>query len=597
MKTAQATAPSAPVPALPVCRSIHIRSLPGVPSTLLRYTPLFREVSRKTLRSELRGAPQFQRLRLRPLLKNTRGGLRVLLLGEDSYCTAQAAVYLASLSRSRKSLPPDWEEDDDWGGIDYCDLEEENEPDSPDVLLSRSLAVVPPEALDPALRQKKSRGPAAAAAGGNESPVLSLRSLSAPAALITADDGRVLSPAVLEQVKSLALRNADEPLDILIALKNTQVDLELLEELRFTCGFQVTQVGRPDQDYYRRFLRSCGESLLCPIDTLTDLDRVIAHTRRLRGDRFCELDLEALISWAVQRHAKPPLRTRDLLFSPLKSRGGGKEELERMTGLENVKEKLRRLLARAAWEERRSQAGKPVRPMCRSLAFAGPPGTGKSVTARLAARILREEGCGSGRFVEAGREQLIGAYLGETSPKIAELFEQARGGVLFIDEAGALLGGERDIYADEAVNALVRHMELQPETMVIFATYPGEMERLLSSNPGLKSRIAQVLDFPAYDDAQLWEIVQGFAKEDGCVLPEGAGEVCRGFFSALRRRDPANFGNGREARRLFQGAVEELALRALDTGEETLRLEDLNAAAERLLAGAGGAEKRPIGFR
>lgn len=563
---------AAPVPAPLVCRPIHLQSLPGVPGELLRCIPLFREVSRKTLRAELRAAPQFQKLRLRPLLEDTRGGLRVLLLGEDSYCTAQAAVYLASLSRSRDNLPSDWDSDDDpWGGIYFGDWDEPEEPESPKALLSRSLAVVSPEALDPA--------PAA------------------PAVLIAADSGAVLTPAVLEQVKSLASRDAGKPLDLLIALKSSQVDRELLEELRFTCGFQVARVGRPDQDYYRRFLRAHGESRRCPIDPLADLDRVIAHTRRLRGDRFCELDLESLISWAVQRRARPPLQTRDLLFPAFKSQGNAWEELEHMTGLGEVKGKLRRLLACAAWEERRSQAGKPVRPVCRNLAFAGPPGTGKSVTARLAARILREEGCGSGRFVEAGREQLIGTYLGETSPKIAELFEQARGGVLFIDEAGALLGGERDIYAAEAVNALVRHMELQPETMVIFATYPGEMERLLSSNPGLKSRVAQVLNFPAYDDGQLWEIFQGLAKKDGCGLPEGAGAVCRSFFSALRRRDPEGFGNGREARRLFQGAVEELALRALNAGEETLSLEDLNAAAERLLAGAGGAEKRSIGFR
>ncbi|NBI09973.1 AAA family ATPase [Colidextribacter sp. OB.20] len=596
MKTAQAAAPSAPVPAPQVCRPIHIHSLPGVPGNLLRYTPLFREVPRRTLRSELRDAPQFQSLRLRSLLKNTRGSLRVLLLGEDSYCTAQAAVYLASLSHSREKLPPGWESDD-WGGVDFCDLDEPEEPVSPDILLSRSLAVVSPEALDPALGQNKSHSPVAAIPGEAERPVLSLRALAAPAVLITAGDGRVLTPAVLEQVKSLDLRNEDMPLDILIALKSSQLDSELLEELRFTCGFQAARVGRPDQAYYRRFLRQCGEDQRRPIDRLADLDRVISHTRRLRGDRFCELDLESLISWAVQRRVQPPLRTRDLLFPPFQIQGDSWKELERMTGLEEVKEKLRRLLARAVWEKRRGQAGKPVRPMCRNLAFAGPPGTGKSVTARLAARILREKGCGSGRFVEAGREQLIGTYLGETSPRIAELFEQARGGVLFIDEAGALLGGEYDIYAAEAVNALVRHMELQPETMVIFATYPGEMERLLSSNPGLKSRIAQILNFPAYDDDQLWAILQGFAREDGCALPEGTGEVCRGFFSALRRRDPEGFGNGREARRLFQGAAEELALRALDTGEETLRLEDLNAAAERLLAGTGGAERRPIGFR
>ena len=597
MKTAQAVAPSVPVPVPQVCRPIHIQSLLGVPGNLLRYTPLFREVSPETLRSELRGTPQFKNLPLQRLLEETRGSLQVLLLGEDSYCTAQAAVYLASLSHSRENLPHSWEEDDPWGGVYFGDLNEPEEPESPEVLLSRSLAVVSPEALDPALRQKKSHDPVAAAAGGNEGPVLSLRSLAAPAALITADDGRVLTPAVLEQVRSLALRNADEPLDILIALKSTQVDLELLEELRFTCGFQVARVGRPDQDYYRRFLRSCGESRLCPIETAADLNQVIANTRRLRGERFCELDLESLISWAVQRRAKLPLRTQDLLFSPIKSQGGGWKALERMTGLENVKANLRRLLARAVWEGRHSQTGKTVRPMCRNLAFAGPPGTGKSVTARLAARILREEGCGSGRFVEAGREQLIGAYMGHTSPQVAELFEQARGGVLFIDEAGALLDGEHDSYATEAVNALVRHMELQPETMVIFATYPGEMERLLSSNPGLRSRIAQILNFPAYDDAQLWEILQGFAKEYGCGLPGEAEKACRDFFSTLRRRDPACFGNAREARRLFQEAVGELALRTLHTGEEALRLEDLNASADRLLAGAGGAEKRPIGFR
>lgn len=598
MKTAQAAVPSLPAPAPQVCRPIHIQSLPGAPGNLLRYAPLFLEVPRETLLSELRAAPQFQKLPLRPLLKDTRGSLRVLLLGEESYCTAQAAVYLASLSHSRDNLPSDWDSDDDpWGGVDFGDWDEQEETESPEVLLSYSLAVVSPEVLDPALRQKESQGPAIAAVGRNESPMLSLRSLAAPAALIAAGSGRVLTPAVLEQIKSLTLRSAGEPLDILIALKSSQVDLELLEELRFTCGFQVARVGRPDQDYCRRFLRACGESRLCPIDALADLDRVIAHTRRLRRDRFCELDLESLIDWAAQRHAQPPLRTQDLLFPPFKSQGGGWEELERMTGLEKVKEKLRRLLARAVWEERRSQAGKTVRPICRNLAFAGPPGTGKSVTARLVARILLEENCGSGRFAEAGREQLIGAYLGETSPKIAELFERARGGVIFIDEAGALLGGEQDIYAAEAVKALVRHMELQPETMVIFAAYPGEMERLLSSDPGLKSRVAQVVDFPAYNDSQLWEIFQGFAKMDGLGLPEGAEAVCRSFFSALRRRDPAGFGNGREARRLFQEAAEELALRALSTGDEELCLEDLNAAAKRLLAGAGGSEKRPIGFQ
>ena len=242
------------------------------------------------------------------MLEDTRGSLQVLLLGEDSYCTTQAAVYLASLSHSRENLPHNWEKDDPWGGVYFGGLDELEEPDSPDVLLSRSLAVVSPEALDPALRQKKPHGPAVAA-GGSEGPVLSLRSLTAPAALITAGNGK--GPHARR-----AGAGEIEPLDILIALKSTQVDPELLEELHFTCGFQVARVGRPDQDYYRRFLRSCGESLLCPIDTLADLDRVITHTRRLWGDRFLRAGPGVPDLLGCPAPCPAPLRTQDLLFPP-----------------------------------------------------------------------------------------------------------------------------------------------------------------------------------------------------------------------------------------------------------------------------------------
>ena len=92
-----------------------------------------------------------------------------------------------------------------------------------------------------------------------------------------------------------------------------------------------------------------------------------------------------------------------------------------------------------------------------NLAFSGAPGTCKSVVARLMARIMQEQGYGTGAYVEAGREDLIGEYLGQTSPKIAQLFERAKGGVLFIDEAGALVKQEKDLYVAEAVNAFKKN--------------------------------------------------------------------------------------------------------------------------------------------
>ena len=345
-----------------------------------------------------------------------------------------------------------------------------------------------------------------------------------------------------------------------------------------------------------------AKEILLPLSPTADLDKVIAQLRRYRGAAFTESDLEQLLHRTVERIGKKTADTADLLFGPCRAQGArGRDALNAMIGLDCVKDSMNRLLASASMEDRRRMNGVEVPVACRNLAFSGRPGTGKSVTARLAAQILREEGCGSGRFVEAGREQLIGPYLGQTSPMIAELFRQAKGGVLFIDEAGALLDGDgHDSYAVEAVNALVRHMELEPETMVIFATYPEEMKKLLSSNPGLSSRVAQVLHFPDYQEDELFAIFRTFADKECLTLPENADRLCADFFRQLKECKGKDFGNGREARRLFQTAKEEMALRALEDAnvDSAISESDLRRAADRLLDQERdrNASMNPIGF-
>ena len=332
------------------------------------------------------------------------------------------------------------------------------------------------------------------------------------------------------------------------------------------------------------------------LDGDVDPAQVLANLRRYRGERYEEPDMERLLRLAARQEGKLSLSQQALMVAPIQRPAGtGWAALDRMIGLETMKSALRRQLAAFIF---RARSGQSFAPVCRSLAFSGSPGTGKSVTARLTAQILRENGCGSGRFVEAGREQLIGAYLGQTSPKISKLFEQARGGVLFIDEAGALLNRGQDIYAAEAVTALVRHMELEPETMVIFASYPAEIEQLLSSDRGLSSRVAQVLEFPDYTPEELWQILNVQARDDELTVPEESREECLDFFRRLKARKGPDFGNGREARRLYQTAVEELALRALDAPEErALAPRDLSAAAARLLGQLPEAPAaRLIGF-
>lgn len=579
------------------CCPAHVRALPNISLEDMGYVSLLENKEPSQLIRSFQAAPQFSKVPLSKLFQQRRGSLRVIFLTESDYCACQAALYLASLADlERGQLAESKDSNDFWESTGLQSLIDDSEEEKP---LQKALTLVSPKLLDPSLRgEEKRQGVAVVRSVGEER--VDLSRLDTPAILISAPAGPVLTRQVLQRL------DCGEK-DLFIALRPEQINLELLEELRFSYGFHVCRIGRPDQEYLCQVLRDTIDDLVNPLGTKknldailsqVDLEQVVAQARRYRGKKFCETDLEQLVMWVIQRGCQLPLKTQDLIFTPFQDTKTGWKELSEMVGMEEVKTSLRRLLAAAALEDRKRERGLCPEPMCRNMAFSGPPGTGKSVTARLAARILREEGRGTGCFVEAGREQLIGAYLGQTSPKVAELFQKARGGVLFIDEAGALLDNSQgqDSYAVEAVNALVRHMELEPETTVIFATYPGEMERLLSSNPGLSSRVAQVLEFNAYDNGALWEIFQGFARKEGYSLPDGAQVVCESFFDGLRRAKQGDFGNGREARRLFQGAVEEMALRVVEAeAEERLTLQDLENAAKRLLT-LPQKETNQIGF-
>lgn len=375
--------------------------------------------------------------------------------------------------------------------------------------------------------------------------------------------------------------------DQFIALKKENCPASFVENLQFEHDFILCPVGRNDEAYQEALFRAAAEDEGVTLAPAVDVAAVLRQLKAVRRERFEETDFRRLLQRCRRRFGLC-LDTRHLLLEPYSGRGhGAREELRAMVGRESMKEEVARILALRLYQQRRRCQGAPVADTYCHMAFSGPPGTGKSETARLIARILQEEGGGSGAFVEVGREGLIGSYLGHTSLKVEKLFEQARGGVLFIDEAGALISRDRDrdIYAEEAVNALVRHMELSPETTVIFATYEREMEQLLSSNPGLRSRIAKVLPFDAYGPETLWEILLHLGRKRGLAMESQAREMVLDYFCLLRQRTGGSFGNGREARRLLEAAMEELALRVVsggETAEDRVTAEDLRRAIQRL---------------
>ncbi len=256
-------------------------------------------------------------------------------------------------------------------------------------------------------------------------------------------------------------------------------------------------------------------------------------------------------------------------------------ELEELVGLAPVKDQVKRLVAELKAEKLRTEAGMPPSEKARHMIFTGNPGTAKTSVARLLARIYAQLGVlGHGHLIEVSRADLVGEYIGQTAPRTTARFNQATGGVLFIDEAYSLVPADsfRD-FGHEAISTLLKLMEdHRDEVVVIVAGYPKEMQRFVASNPGVASRFPTTIHFADYDADELWGIFLRYADRAGFSLLDGVESAFRNLIPDPR---PEAFGNGRFVRNVFEDAVTRQALRITaltDPAKEVvtqLRPEDL----------------------
>ena len=226
-------------------------------------------------------------------------------------------------------------------------------------------------------------------------------------------------------------------------------------------------------------------------------------------------------------------------------------ELDGYIGLQTVKEEVHNLINMASVYQLRRQHDLPTTDMSLHLVFTGNPGTGKTMMARMMARIYRSlDILSRGQLVEVDRSGLVAGYVGQTAIKTQKVIEKAMGGVLFIDEAYALNGKSENDFGQEAIDTILKAMEdHRDDLVVIVAGYTELMDKFIHSNPGLESRFNRFLLFEDYTPEEMFEIFKMRCGK-GYVLAPEAEPLVRDYI-AEESADPS-FGNARGVRNLFE---------------------------------------------
>ena len=287
-------------------------------------------------------------------------------------------------------------------------------------------------------------------------------------------------------------------------------------------------------------------------------------------------------------------------------------ELGEFIGLLEVKNQVQRLKSSVAMEVVRKQHGLAVGQRTHHLVFAGPPGTGKTTIARVVAKIY----CGLGllkkeNIKEVHRADLIGQHIGETEAKTNAIIDSALDGVLFLDEAYALVAtGAKNDFGLVAIDTLLARMENDRDRLVVIvAGYRADLDRFLDTNEGLRSRFTRSIEFPSYQPPELVEIAYKMAEKRDSIFEKAALDDMQALFGQLAaathpdangisRRSLDIAGNGRFVRNLVERSEEEREFR-LDHSEQsgtgeftdeelmTITTEDVRNSVSPLLRGLG----------
>jgi len=326
---------------------------------------------------------------------------------------------------------------------------------------------------------------------------------------------------------------------------------ELRDHISFEASresVRIAEIPGPQNDEIRRLLYmlvTMGKKINQD-DIEKIMKMILAEGGSLRRwlSRLKELDQITLAN----------LRTKDWFRVYREREISAWDELQQLTGLEDVKARILELKAWFELQIRNPKKSKESPTL--HMIFLGNPGTGKTTVARLFGELLFDIGVlKRGHLIESTGKDLIAGYVGQTALKTEGLVEQALDGVLFIDEAYVLTEAERGGFGQEAVDTLLTRLENDRKRLVvILAGYPSRMRRFLDSNPGLSRRFPKdnIFTFPDFQPNELMKIfVQQIRMKNLELLPD-AKETIKKIIHGLYAQKDESFGNAGEMRNLVE---------------------------------------------
>ena len=298
-----------------------------------------------------------------------------------------------------------------------------------------------------------------------------------------------------------------------------------------------------------------------------DKDFANGRTMRTLFDQICKKQAQRLQGLNISAMSNEELMTihqEDIPYDAPQTVSADDclKKLDGLVGLSGVKKEIANLTAflnlQIARGETNTFQGK-------HYVFTGNPGTGKTTVARIMADIFKTLGVvARGQLVEADRSKLVAGFSGQTAIKTNQLVDQAMGGVLFIDEAYTLKSSDGDTFGAEAIDTLLKRLEDDRGKFIcIVAGYTDQMHDFIDTNPGLKSRFTQTIHFDDYTPDELTEIFLKLAAGKNFTVDEDTKAAIHRLFEQLYLRRDKNFGNAREARRIFNESVERQSQRLI----------------------------------